>query len=227
MLLNLYPGLPCMLINVHSHNAPAPNEWTVQSLYKDWERVSLPGRYSFGIHPCYIEKNWQEQFGQMKQWVQHPHMIAIGECGLDKVCTTAFSLQEILFKEQITLALALQKPLIIHCVRAWEEVFSLLKTAPPVKVIFHGFAKNAELARRIINMGYYISLGKALEKESMKQVIRSLPPDKIFLETDDAALSITTVYEWAAKALAIEHNSLSLQLQKNAEAVFGTAAIST
>jgi TatD DNase family protein len=216
-----------MFINIHSHNAAAPNEWTVQSLHKDWERVSMPGRFSLGIHPWYIEKDCQQQFSQMKQWVHHPHAIAIGECGLDKVCTTDFSMQENVFKEQIQLAVTLQKPLIIHCVRAWEEVFSLLKKAAPLKAIFHGFAKNAELARRIINRGYYISLGKELEKESMKEVIRLLPPDKIFLETDDASLSITTVYEWAAKALGIGQNSLCLQLQKNAEAVFGTAAIST
>jgi len=56
-------------------------------------------------------------------------------------------------------------------------------------------------------------------------MLPDLPIDKIFLETDDAAISIQEIYEWAATAFSIDVNSLVLQMQKNAAAVFGTDAI--
>ena len=211
---------------MHSHNAPSPNEWMIQNLHDHWEKAVIPGRFSIGIHPWYIEGTGQEQLRQLEQWSTHPHVLAIGECGLDKVCSTDFSLQQLVFTGQIRLANSIQKPLVIHCVRAWEEVFSLLKKqGNTVPVIFHGFAKNAVMARRIISEGYYLSFGKALQQERVRECLGTIPSDRFFLETDDAALSIETVYDLAASTLSIDHNSLSLQLQKNAAAVFGPAAV--
>ena len=184
----------------------------------------MPGLFSIGIHPWYIDGNGQEQLSKLKQWITHPHVLAIGECGLDKVCSTDFSLQQDVFAGQIRLANSIQKPLIIHCVRAWEEVFSLLKKQQiAVPVIFHGFAKNAVMARRIISEGYYLSFGRALQQDRIREILGNIPSDRFFLETDDAALAIEKVYDLAVSTLSIDHNSLSLQLQKNAAAVFGAA----
>jgi len=222
--LNCAAQSPRLFINIHSHNAPSANEWMIQNLHNHWEKAALPGHFSIGIHPRYIEGDGQEQVRKLKQWSTHPHVLAIGECGLDKVCSTDFSLQQEVFAQQILLANAIQKTLIIHCVRAWEEVFSLLKKKEDkIPVIFHGFAKNAAMARRITSNGYYISFGKALQQEGVREALRHIPPERFFLETDDAALSIETVYDLAARSLSIDHNSLSLQLQQNATAVFGAA----
>jgi len=215
-----------LYLNIHSHNTPSPNEWLIQNLHDHWEKVALSGRFSIGIHPWYIERDGKAQLNKLKQWAKHPHALAIGECGLDKVGNTDFSLQQQLFTEQILLANTIQKPLIIHCVRAWEEVLSLLKRLnKSSKVIFHGFNKNEALACRIASEGYYVSFGKALQQERIRKILQHIPADRFFLETDDTALSIETVYDLAAGALSIDHNSLSLQLQKNAAAVFGTAAL--
>ncbi len=81
------------------------------------------------------------------------------------------------------------------------------------------------MASRIISEGYYLSFGKALQQERVRECLGTIPSDRFFLETDDAALSIETVYDLAASTLSIDHNSLSLQLQKNAAAVFGPAAV--
>ena len=186
----------------------------------------MPGQFSIGIHPWHIDGNGQEQLSKLKQWITHPHVLAIGECGLDKVCSTDFYLQQEVFTKQILLANSIQKPLVIHCVRAWEEVFSLLKKQEiAVPVIFHGFAKNAVIARRISSEGYYLSFGKALQQDRIREILGNIPSDRFFLETDDAALSIKSVYDMATDTLSIDHNSLSLQLQKNAAAVFGAAAV--
>lgn len=178
-----------------------------------------------GIHPWYIHPgHWENQLRSLRDRSSHPGILAIGECGLDKVCATPFSLQVQVFQAQVEWANTIGKPLVIHCVRAWEEVLALLEEANiRVPVLFHGFSKNTQLARRITGKGYYISLGKALQRPGIQDVLRAVPANRFFLETDEAELSIGEIYHLAAKALSIDHNSLALQIQKNAEAVFGNA----
>jgi TatD DNase family protein len=194
-------------------------------LYAQYQRVSTAGNYSAGLHPWYINAQTAvNELPLLQQYGAFKNVLAIGECGLDKVCTTDFTLQQQLFAAQIQLANQLQKPLIIHCVRAYEEVMQLLQQQRnAVPVIFHGFNKNAVLAKQLIGKGYYLSFGKAILQPAMQQVLQTLPADKIFFETDDADLSIATVYQTAASVLSIDINSLSLQIQKNAAAVFGSA----
>ncbi len=147
--------------------------------------------------------------------------MAIGECGLDKICETDFALQEQLFVLQIELANKIQKPLIIHCVKAFDEVLRLLKVNNNrVPVIFHGFHKSVETAFQITRQGYYLSFGKALLHQRMQEMLAKLPLTNCFLETDDASINIETMYELAASAFSIDKDSLSLQLQKNAAKVF-------
>lgn len=178
-----------------------------------------------GIHPWYIQPDhWEKQLHSLREYSTYPRVLAIGECGLDKVCTTPFPLQELVFRNQVVWANSIGKPLVIHCVRAWEEVLKTLdEAAVTVPVIFHGYAKNEQLARRLIGKGYYISLGKALQNPERESLLQVIPPQQLFLETDDAAISIGEIYTIAARALSIEHNSLVLQIQQNAAMVFGNA----
>lgn len=213
-----------MYLNIHSHSPAKNGETAVLSLSHHYEKAGGEGLFSLGIHPWYIEEPVAAQWEALLRWTQLPQVLAIGECGLDKVCNTPFSLQERVFRDQIRLAAQLKKPLIIHCVRAWEDVFSLLKSENPgVPVLFHGFSKKADLALRIIEQGYYLSFGKALSTDRIKECLQKIPVDRFFLETDDTALPIAAVYQMAGEALAIDRNSLSLQLQKNARTVFGPA----
>ena len=82
---------------------------------------------------------------------------------------------------------------------------------------------NKILAQQLIHKGFYLSFGKALQLPAIQELIKILPPDKIFLETDDAGISIEEIYVLAAQALQIDINSLSLQIKKNATTVFGDA----
>lgn len=215
-----------LLINIHSHHAPGPHEWALQNLSDHYEKASLPGHYSIGIHPWFTNEKWQEQLNSLKEWSLLPNVMAIGECGMDKLCNTAFSLQQEVFMAQVIWANSIGRPLIIHCVKAWEEVLQLLQDIPvKVPVIFHGFNNSVTLMEKITGRGFYISLGKSLYRKEIKELLPLVPSDRFFLETDDAVLSILDVYEQAAQALSIDHNSLSLQLEKNAAAVFGTAVI--
>ena len=213
-----------MFINIHSHYPAVQNEFVIQSLYAHFELTGNEGNYSAGLHPWYISAlSYTTELPVLKKFATHKNVLAVGECGLDKVCTTDFAIQQQLFTAQIQLANQLQKPLIIHCVRAYEEVQQLLQQQHnAVPVIFHGFNKNAVLAQQLISKGFYLSFGKAIQQAAMQQVLKKLPADKIFFETDDAAVSIAAVYQTAAEVLSVDINSLSLQIQKNAAAVFGS-----
>jgi TatD DNase family protein len=213
-----------LYINIHSHGTPEMDEKAILNLHNNFSRVVQAGYYSIGLHPWYIDTNTRNnQLASLKEWCLHPQVLAIGECGLDKVCTTNLLLQQEVFIEQMQVAHEIRKPLIIHCVQAYEELLYLLdKYRVKVPVVFHGFSKQSlPLAQKIIAKGHYLSFGKALRQEKMRVLLRALPQEKIFLETDDAVLPIKRVYEWAAAAFTISAESLSLQLQKNAALVFG------
>jgi TatD DNase family protein len=206
-----------LFINIHTHQPASANETAVINIYETFKQVTAKGLFSIGIHPCFAA---HANLEELKEWSTHKHVVAIGECGLDKLCATDFLLQQQLFEQQIVLANSLQKPLLIHCVKAWDEVLNILQ-ACKVPVIFHGFNKSKELALQLTAKGYYLSFGKALQHERIKQVMAFLPPTQLLLETDTAEISINTIYKWAAEAMQIDLNALSLQIEKNATAVFG------
>lgn len=212
-----------MFINIHTHNAATG--FAVKNYYSHFAAIPSTDYFSAGLHPWYIaETTWQQEFTALTAVCGQRNMLAIGECGLDKVCSTDFALQQTVFAAQVQLANTINKPLIIHCVKAYDEVQHILQQQQhKVPVIFHGFNKSRELALQLLSKGYYLSFGKALQQPQLQTVLAALPVEKIFLETDDAGISIETVYNAAASILQIDINALSLQLQKNAAQVFGNS----
>ncbi len=214
-----------MFINIHSHQSQQKNDFVITNLYNHFEQAVTGGNYSAGLHPWYLnETTWVEEMKALEQYSNNKNVLAIGECGLDKIFTTGFLLQQKVFTAQIVLANKINKPLIIHCVKAYEEVvLQLQQNNNRVPVIFHGFNKNKILAQQLVSKGFYLSFGKAIQLPAIQELVKTLPPDKIFLETDDADMSIEEIYVLAAQALQIDINSLSLKIKKNATTVFGDA----
>lgn len=209
--------------DIHTHSRGVSHKWEIRNLHKLFEEVQNGGYYSIGLHPWYINENtFVETMADLEKWSRFQSVLAIGECGLDKVCTTDFSLQEKAFIAQILLANKINKPIIVHCVRAYQEVMQLLQQHNNrVPVIFHGFNKNKEVADQLIKKGYYLSFGKIIEQASTQELVASLPLQQIFFETDDATIGIEEIFAIAAAALKIDTFSLSLQIKKNVARVFG------
>ena len=117
-----------MYINIHSHCTAGADNVSIQNLHAGFNNAVNPGRYSIGLHPWYISKEtWQKEFKDLQKWSKSNYVFAIGECGLDNIYATDFALQKEVFAAQITLANQTDKPLIIHCVKAFDEVITLLK----------------------------------------------------------------------------------------------------
>lgn len=212
-----------LLIDLHSHGKPLPGSPTLQNLYEDFGQAEQPGFYSIGLHPWHFSDSTAEiRWEELVRSMYLPRVMAIGECGLDKLKGASWEVQINMLRRQIRLANFVGKPLILHCVKAWQEIQQVLEEEKvEVPVIFHGFQKNSVLANQLVEKGYYLSFGKALERQNVKEVFAGLPMNHVFLETDEAALEIDQVYEWAAEASGIEINSLALQIKQNAKQVFG------
>ncbi|UPZ14628.1 TatD family hydrolase [Flavobacterium humidisoli] len=165
--------------------------------------------YSIGIHPWYIDENRiDEDLRIIEEKLQTPNCLAIGECGLDKRIEVPFDLQISVFEKQLELAEKFKKPVVIHCVAAFQEVMAIKKKMKiEVPMIIHGFSKNNQLAEQLIAAGFYLSFGKYLLKNpDLKTVFQNIPNDRFFLETDTIEESIQQVYE-----LASEYKGLNLK----------------
>ncbi|MGR9114694.1 MAG: TatD family hydrolase, partial [Gammaproteobacteria bacterium] len=118
-------------IDIHSHHRQSDNCFRIISLdtrtFSPEVRYDHP--YSLGLHPWFIEQqDCEEALRKIAAALDDRNMLAVGECGLDKLTTAPMSLQESLFKAQLHLAEQAGKPLLIHCVRAFNELIRIKKT---------------------------------------------------------------------------------------------------
>jgi len=209
--------------NLHTHQFT--NQQDVLELVNQYPQefeAAIPF-YSIGIHPLFIDENRLEKdFQILDQKLAMPQCLALGECGLDKRSETPFELQQSVFEKQLILAEKYQKPVVIHCVAAFQEVIEIKKRLKiTVPMIIHGFSKKEELAKQLIDNGFYISFGKyLLRNPELKSVFKSIPNDRFFLETDTIEEGIRDVYALAAKYKELELNELQEIINKNYNKVF-------
>ncbi len=187
-------------INIHTHNSNSLVKTGVVNA-KLFESIHQYTYCSIGIHPWEVNNiNIDESLIWLKENICKANVIAMGEIGIDRVIKTPVEMQRMIFKQQCEMAIEIEKPLIIHCVRAWSDLLSIrkeLKTMIPW--IFHGFNGSLDTAKQIVKSGCYLSFGKALLNVSRVQtVLKKLPLDCFFFETDDSAIEIEEVYEFAA-----------------------------
>ena len=208
-------------IDIHTHSyKPQDQVICIENILKDFRDIPEDHPISAGLHPWYLE-NAKEELSQLKSIGGQQNVVAIGECGLDRLTKTDWNRQVKYFEKQLDLATSLDKPVILHCVRAFAETISMLKGVT-VPVIFHGVNKKLSAVEPLIQRGYFLSFGKAIlnPSETITNTLKAVPPAQLFLETDDAETSIQDIYKTAAGIRNISENEIALQLQKNYHAVF-------
>lgn len=211
-----------MFINTHTHTQLYDAKIEVVNLGLD--AADKTNHYSYGLHPWHIDPaTCRDQLDTLRRIVHEKRCLAVGECGLDKLSSVDFELQEEIFTEQIKIANSVGKPLIIHCVKAFNELINCLNLNDNnVPVVIHGFNNNENIARVLVNEGYYFSFGKALlgyDSNASKAIIK-VGRKRFFLETDDADISIKYIYKKASDLLMIDEEIVKQQLQSNFETVF-------
>ncbi|WP_437919528.1 TatD family hydrolase [Sphingobacterium sp. LRF_L2] len=209
-------------INIHTHCTleSTEHEFSIPNVIIS-KNYLFPQPCSLGIHPWYIDSSPVAQLDALTDHGRKKQVLAIGECGLDKLCDTDWILQEEVFRKQISFANSVGKPLIVHCVKAHQECLHILNEENvAVPVIFHGFEKNAILAKQIYKAGYFISFGPTLLSGKKDELILDAPLDKIFLETDDKSTKIVDVYAYFCAVRKMEENRLKEQFLANFSTVF-------
>jgi TatD DNase family protein len=179
--------------------------------------------YSIGIHPWYIVADRVEaDLGIIESKLQEKNCLALGECGLDKRIEISMELQQTVFEKQLLLAQKYNKPVVIHCVAAFQEVIDTKKRLKiSVPMIIHGFSKKEQLAKQLLDNGFYISFGKyLLRNPELESVFTSIPNNRFFLETDTVEETIREVYTLAAKYKNITVTEIQKEIKNNLAAVF-------
>jgi len=209
-------------IDIHIHSGtPAQGIFILESLMAHEEKVPVdaPGiAYTYGIHPWFLdESNQKGLLAKVEKIIPNADIIAIGEAGFDRLRGPSLELQSKVFESQVAWSESLSKPIVIHCVRAWDELLLVRKKMKPkMPWLVHGFRGGVEMANQLLSKGMYLSLwfDFVLRPES-SNLIRILPHDKIFLETDGADVNIRHIYRKVSKDLGIEVESLKGQLYTN------------
>lgn len=212
-----------IFFNIHTHQYTNQKEvLEIVNQYPQEFDSSIPN-YSIGIHPWYIVENRIDNDLQIiESKLQDENCFAIGECGLDKRIEISMALQQIVFEKHLALAQKYQKPVIIHCVAAFQELIAVKKKLNiSVPMIIHGFSKNIEVASQLVNNGFYLSFGKSLIlNKELELVFSSIPNDRLFLETDTIEQDISEVYQLAAKYKNIEVEEMKVIINTNFNTVF-------
>ena len=220
-----------MYYNLHTHIFPKREQKNVCSFINlQIENISEITcsknnllNYSVGIHPWNADnETLEEGINFIEKYAHFPSVKAIGECGLDKLCKTDLERQKRAFLSQILISEKVNKPLIVHCVKSFDEIIAFKKRLQPKQPwIIHGFRGKPEQAFRFIQSGLFLSFGFNYNEDAIKIV----PPEKIFLETDNSAHTIQVVYEKVAATLNIEGEKLIRQIETNVKSVFSISNV--
>ncbi|MCU4188797.1 TatD family hydrolase [Flavobacterium sp. HXWNR29] len=196
-------------INLHTHKFSNLSDVIEVVNQYPWEFDASIPNYSIGIHPWYIDENRLESDLEIiKEKLQLSECLALGECGLDKRIEIPLDLQISVFKKQLEIVRLTNKPIVLHCVAAYDEVIAIKKEMKiENSMIIHGFSKNEQVAKTLLDNGFYLSFGKyLLRNQDLEKVFTFAPENQILLETDTIEESIYEVYEKAAsiKGISVE-----------------------
>lgn len=176
------------IIDSHSHldfKNEIDNFAIVPSVGKNnWDEVIIYKNFSLGIHPWFINKHNSNDLDALEQKIIKHNPIAIGEIGLDFYIQIDKKQQQLFFERQLHLAQKYNLPVIIHSVKSYDEVVKILKNYD-VSVQIHAFNGSAVQGQKLLDIGCYLSFGMYRKSIKLQEFIKTMPFDKILVETDE------------------------------------------
>ncbi len=155
--------------------------------------------FSAGIHPWQLtEDNLEYLETELLLTAAHPHVVMIGEAGFDRLRGAQGDVQYRAFLFQANIAEEIEKPVIIHCVKGWDELRRARREVKPGHPwVIHGFRGSGTLAASLADEGFWFSLGT---KGVTPEVLASVSHERLLLETDESGIEIQEVYRLFAAA---------------------------
>lgn len=209
-------------IDIHTHHLPVEPGMAIENCYPETFAPQEGCWYSVGIHPWHLipsgnQEKQDDRIGILAGLASHPQVLAIGEAGLDKLADAPMTMQIEFFEYQARLAMEVDKPLVIHLVKAVDELLKLKQTLRPANPwIIHGFRGKAAMAREYLRHGFYLSFGEKYQEEAL----RLIPAEQLFIESDESVIPIAGLYERAASLRGVSRDELLESVQQNIRKVF-------
>lgn len=204
--------------NIHTHITKHPESEILSADVLSFSSIGKNEYLSVGIHPWYLADNDAEnQLESLRKAIGNRQVVAIGECGLDKLKGPSMELQASVFRKEIALAEEHNLPMVIHCVKAYNELVQIKKSTHPQQPwIIHGFRGKEALAKECLQHGFHLSFGAYFQEDAL----RAVPVEKLFVETDESGMAIEEVYLRIARTRGMELEELTESIKKNVERVF-------
>jgi TatD DNase family protein len=192
-----------------------------------------------GLHPCYVDDNFDLEIDFVKKQIEKHDYKAIGEIGIDLFHEKKYFEQQVIaFEEQIKLAIDYDLPIVIHSRDSFDEIFQVLEKFKCEKLrgIFHCFTGNIDQAHRIIDLNFHLGIGGVLTFKNGKisEFLNEIPINKIVLETDSPYLApsphrgsrnessyLKIIADKLAKVYNLEIDEICKITQQNSIEVFG------
>jgi TatD DNase family protein len=204
-----------MFCNIHSHHQ---SKGLIQITQYDFKGDN-PLYFSAGIPPWKV--NEYILIPDFIDVINKPGCLAVGEIGLDKIKDINLDKQIEIFIRQIELSEEFQLPVIIHCVKAWNELKQLKRAIKPTQNwIYHGFSKK-NILNEVLEEGMLVSFGQRIMNDlDLLKSSLDVSKNKIFFETDDKQVEIEQIYSAFANAKQITLQELKEIQYENFKRVF-------
>lgn len=215
--------MPVRYIDIHTHRRRADALCVVSyGLGRDAVPAD-PGRpFSAGIHPWDAAGAGPTELAGFLDYLRRAPLAAVGEAGLDYIHGGDRATQAVVFRAQCTVARERGLPVIVHCVRAHNDLFPILEEFAGVYFILHGYTGSPELTRRLLGAGCCFSCGeRSLASEKTLRSLESVPTGRIFAETDEASAPVAEIYAGLARAKGVALEPLAAAIEANYIKVFG------
>lgn len=190
----------------------------------DWKQVATLAEQDaavtpfFGVHPWYLTSPEQEEYlTELTSLLKRFPHAGLGETGLDK-CRKGIpplSFQKQILAQHLELAAQHNRPVTLHCCRAWGTLASILPEHPGLKAIFHGWTGAIPIATLPRSSSLFFSIG--LRELQRPGILSSIPPHRLLLESDGHPESLPEVYRRTAQELDMTVNNLVNLIQCNME----------
>lgn len=201
-------------INIHTHRkAPYEDEISIRNAYHRHTDMQYP--VSCGLHPWLIDRFFShELMSQIELNLKQENVWAIGECGLDKAIQTDLELQKSVLQTHVNWAEMTGKPLVIHCVRAYNELQPFIKSSQAI-FLLHGYKGSEEQSKQLLKYdNVFFSFGKHLFQtdEAYVKSIKTIPLERTLLETDNSNYTIKEIYKQYALFKQLDEEVIKKQL---------------
>ena len=205
--------------DIHTHSIVPYSERVITSFSVGIDTVdaNVP-HISVGIHPWFLTlNNVDVLLDVLYKTLKDKRVVALGEAGLDKLKGVGIEAQIAVFRREVTIAEELKLPMVIHCVKAFNELIELKKVLRPRQPwIIHGFRGKKNMAVELLRHGFYLSFGSHFQEEA----VRVVPFEHLFVETDESQECIEMIYRRIAEVKGISPEELAEVINKNVSEIF-------